>query len=73
MKPQSMWFFYAVWVVVCLLSFASSTLLGCITIAIGVMIRLLEIGLNLLREIRNELRMTRLERSAQRLNLPAEP
>jgi hypothetical protein len=68
-----MWFFYAVWVVVCLLSFASSTLLGCITIAIGVMIQLLETGLNLLREIRFEIRMTRLERSAQRLNLPPEP
>jgi hypothetical protein len=73
MKAQSMWFFYAVWVVVCLLSFASSTLLGCITIAIGVMIRLLEIGLNLLREIRNELRINRLELRAQRLKLPPEP
>jgi hypothetical protein len=73
MKTRGMWFFYAVWLVVCLLSFASSTLLGCITIAIGVMIRLLETGLNLLREIRNELRTTRLELRAQRLNLPSEP
>jgi hypothetical protein len=73
MKTQSMWFFYAVWLVVCLLSFASSTLLGCLTIAIGVMIRLLEMGLNLLREIRFEIRTTRLELRAQRLNLPPEP
>jgi hypothetical protein len=73
MKPRGMRFFYAIWLVVCLLSFASSTLLGCITIAIGMMIRLLEMGLNLLREIRNELRTTRLELRAQRLNLPPEP
>jgi hypothetical protein len=73
MKTQNMWFFYAVWLAVCLLSFASSTLLGCITIAIGVMIRLIEMGLNLLREIRNELRINRLELRAQRLNLPPEP
>jgi hypothetical protein len=73
MKPRGIWFFYAVWLVVCLLSFASSTLLGCITVAIGVIIRLLEIGLNLLREIRFELRTARLELRAQRLNLPPEP
>jgi hypothetical protein len=68
MKPQAIWLFYAIWVVVCLLSFATSTLLGFITIGLGIALRLLEQAVGLLRELLIEQRLMRLEFRNQRLS-----
>ncbi len=67
MKLRVAWLLYALWAVVCLLSFATSTLLGFITVAIGIALRLLEITVSLLRDLLLETRRTRLELQAQRL------
>jgi peptidoglycan/LPS O-acetylase OafA/YrhL len=66
-KHRGLWFFYLLWGAVCLLSFATSTLLGFITIAIGVALRLLELAIGLLRELLIEFRNLRLELRAERL------
>jgi hypothetical protein len=68
MKPRAIWFFYAVWMVVCLLSFATSILLGFITIGLGIALRLLEQVVGLLRDLLIEQRLMRLELRTQRLN-----
>ena len=68
MKPRAIWFFYAIWIVVCLLSFATSTLLGFITIGLGIALRLLEQAVGLLREMLIEQRLMRLEFRSQRLS-----
>jgi hypothetical protein len=68
MKPRAIWLFYAIWVVVCLLSFATSTLLGFITIGLGIALRLLEQAVGLLRELLIEQRLMRLEFRNQRLS-----
>jgi hypothetical protein len=67
MKPRAIWLFYAIWVVVCLLSFATSTLLGFITIGLGITLRLLEQAVGLLRDLLIEQRLMRLELRTQRL------
>ena len=54
-----MWLFYAFWLAVCLLSFITSTLLGFVTIALGVLIRLSELNLHAQREVLLELRAHR--------------
>jgi hypothetical protein len=66
MKPRAVWLFYAIWVVVCLLSFATSTLLGFITIGLGITLRLLEQAVGLLRDLLIEQRLLRLELRTQR-------
>ena len=53
--------FYLVWAVVCLLAFITSSLLGCITIALGVMVRLLELNNQLLTKLLEEQRAQRRE------------
>jgi hypothetical protein len=68
MKPRAIWLFYAIWVVVCLLSFATSTLLGFITIGLGITLRLLEQAVGLLRDLLIEQRLMRLELRTQRLS-----
>jgi hypothetical protein len=68
MKPRAIWFFFAIWIVVCLLSFATSTLLGFITIGLGFALRLLEQAVGLLRDLLIEQRLMRLELRTQRLN-----
>jgi hypothetical protein len=68
MKPRAIWLFYAIWVVVCLLSFATSTLLGFITIGLGIALRSLEQAVGLLRDLLIEQRLMRLELRTQRLN-----
>ncbi len=73
MKPRAMWVFYLVWIAVCLLSFATSTLLGFITVALGIALRLLEIAVTLLRDLLHETRQTRLELRAARLTPRDEP
>ena len=67
MKPRAIWFFYAIWMVVCLLSFATSTLLGFITIGLGIALRLLEQAVELLQDLLTEQRLIRLELRTQRL------
>ena len=67
MKPRAIWFFYAIWMVVCLLSFATSTLLGFITIGLGIALRLLEQAVGLLQDLLTEQRLIRLELRTQRL------
>ena len=67
MKPRAIWFFYAIWMVVCLLSFATSTLLGFITIGLGIALRLLEQAVGLLHDLLTEQRLMRLELRTQRL------
>jgi hypothetical protein len=59
--------FYAVWAVVCALSFMSSTLLGFVTIALGIGLHLLERILETLRAILSEHRALRLEFRQSRL------
>ena len=66
MKPRAIWLFYAVWMVVCLLSFATSTLLGFIAIGLGIALRLLEQAVGLLRDLLVEQRLMRLEFRTQR-------
>jgi hypothetical protein len=66
MKPRAIWLFYAIWIVVCLLSFATSTLLGFITIGLGITLRLLEQAIGLLSALLTEQRLTRLELRSQR-------
>jgi hypothetical protein len=68
MKPRAIWLFYAIWMVVCLLSFATSTLLGFITIGLGIALRLLEQAVGLLRDLLTEQRLMRLEFRSQRLS-----
>ena len=68
-----MWVFYLIWIAVCLLSFATSTLLGFITVALGIALRLLEIDVTLLRDLLFETRQTRLELRAARLTPRDEP
>lgn len=65
MKPRAVWLFYAIWIVVCLLSFATSTLLGFITIGLGIALRLLEQAIGLLRDLLTEQRLLRLELRAR--------
>ena len=67
MKPRAIWFFYAIWMVVCLLSFATSSLLGFITIGLGIALRLLEQAVGLLQDLLTEQRLMRLELRTQRL------
>ena len=67
MKPRAIWFFYAIWMVVCLLSFATSTLLGFIIIGLGIALRLLEQAVGLLQDLLTEQRLIRLELRTQRL------
>jgi peptidoglycan/LPS O-acetylase OafA/YrhL len=66
-RRRSLWLFYALWIAVCLLSFATSTLLGCICIAIGVALRWLEVAVGMLAELLIEFRQLRLELRAVRL------
>ena len=66
MKPRAIWLFYAIWMVVCLLSFVTSTLLGFITIGLGIALRLLEQAVGLLRDLLVEQRLMRLEFRTQR-------
>ena len=66
MKPRAIWLFYMIWVVVCILSFATSTLLGFITIGLGIALRFLEQAVGLLRDLLLEHRLLRLELRAQR-------
>ncbi len=73
MKPRAMWVFYLIWIAVCLLSFATSTLLGFITVALGIGLRLLEIAVTILRDLLHETRQTRLELRAARLTPRDEP
>jgi hypothetical protein len=68
MKPRAIWLFYAIWMVVCLLSFATSTLLGFITIGLGIALRLLEQAVGLLHSLVIEQRSMRLDLRTQRLN-----
>jgi predicted Kef-type K+ transport protein len=68
MKPRAIWLFYAIWMMVCLLSFANSTLFGFITIGLGIALRLLEQAVELLRDLLIEQRLMRLEFRTQRLN-----
>ena len=68
-----MWVFYLIWVAVCLLSFATSTLLGFVTVAFGIALRLLEIAVTLLRDLLHETRHTRLELRAARLTPRDDP
>jgi hypothetical protein len=53
--------FYAIWAVVCALSFMTSTLLGFVTISLGIGLHLLERILETLRAILSEQRALRLE------------
>ena len=59
--------FYAVWAVVCALSFMTSTLLGFVTIALGISLHLLERILETMRAILSEHRTFRLELRQSRL------
>ncbi len=61
MKLRGMHLFYAVWIPMCLFSFITSTLLGFITICLGIMIALLEIIVERLRQVLAEQRNIRLE------------
>lgn len=61
-----MWLFYVMWVAVCLLSLITSTLLGFVTIGLGIALWLLEEAVRLLRELLTEQRLMRLELRAQR-------
>jgi hypothetical protein len=67
MKPRAIWLFYAIWMVICLLSFVTSTLLGFITIGLGIALRLLEQAVGLLRDLLTEQRLIRLELRTRRL------
>ena len=53
--------FYFAWTIICLLAFITSSLLGCITIALGVMVRLLEVNNRLLTKLLEEQRAQRRE------------
>jgi hypothetical protein len=68
MKPRVAWLLYLLWLAVCLLSFSASTLLGFVTVALGIALRLLEVAVGLLRELLSETRLTRLELRAARLS-----
>jgi hypothetical protein len=59
--------FYLLWAVVCALSFMTSTLLGFVTIALGIGLHLLERILETLRAILGEHRALRLELRQSRL------
>jgi hypothetical protein len=52
-------FFFVWWLLVCPLSFVTTTFLGFVTVGIGVMIHLLEINLRINREILGELKRQR--------------
>ena len=58
---RGMMVFYAVWLLVCVLSFMTSTLLGFMTIALGIGLHLLEKVLEVSRAILIEHRALRLE------------
>jgi hypothetical protein len=64
---RGMTVFYAVWAIVCALSFMTSTLFGFVTIALGIGLHLLERILETLRNILNEHRTLRLELRQSRL------
>jgi hypothetical protein len=70
MKSRSMAVFYALWVVMCLLSFITSTALGFVIVCLGVMIRLLELNLESARRILGEQRALKTELRAFRISLP---
>ena len=53
--------FYLAWTIICLLAFITSSLLGCITIALAVMVRLLELNNRLLTKLLEEQRAQRRE------------
>ena len=59
--------FYLLWAVVCALSFMTSTLLGFVTIALGISLHLLERILETLRAILGEQQALRLELRQARL------
>jgi hypothetical protein len=59
--------FYILWAVVCALSFMTSTLIGFVTIALGIGLHLLERILETLRAILSEHRALRLELRQSRL------
>ena len=73
MRSRGLGFFYAALIVMCLLSFITSAALGFVIVCLGVMIRLLEIAVVLLRDLLNETRQTRLELRAARLTPRDEP
>jgi hypothetical protein len=64
---RGMTVFYILWAVVCALSFMTSTLLGFVTIALGIGLHLLERILETLRAILGEHRALRLELRQSRL------
>jgi hypothetical protein len=64
---RGMTVFYLLWAVVCALSFMTSTLLGFVTIALGIGLHLLERILETLRAILGEHRALRLELRQSRL------
>ena len=73
MRSRALCLFYVTLIVMGALSFLISTALGCVIICLGVMIRLLEIAVVLLRDLLNETRQTRLELRAARLTPRDEP
>ena len=73
MRSRALGLFYVALIVMGALSFLTSTALGFVIVCLGVMIRLLEIAVVLLRDLLNETRQTRLELRAARLTPRDEP
>ena len=73
MKLRGMYLFYATWIPMCLFSFITSTFLGYVMICLGIMIALLEIINERLRQVLAEQRHLRLELQHLRLRPRDEP
>ena len=67
MRSRALGLFYVALIAIGGLSFLTSTALGFVLVCLGVMIRLLEIAITLLRDLLSETRHTRLELRAARL------
>jgi hypothetical protein len=70
MKPRAMAVFYIVWTLMCLLAFATSTVLGFVLACLGVLVRLLELVLQAMNRILTEQKALKTELRLFRISLP---
>ena len=70
MKPRVMAAFYVVWTLMCLLAFATSTVLGFVLVCLGVLVRLLELMLQAMHRILAEQKALKTELRLFRISLP---
>jgi hypothetical protein len=70
MKPRALPVFYVVWTLMCLLAFATSTVLGFVLVCLGVLVRLLELVLQAMHRILAEQKALKTELRLFRISLP---